>query len=68
MLFAYSLLPSAGEMGYKPHSSEKNLYNKSTKWHPNYESPNVIFIKGDASKTNKRKDRTEVIYAQCNCD
>ena len=68
VLIGYSLLLRPGEIGYKPHSSEKNLYNKSINWHPNYDSPNEISIEVDASKTNRRKNRTEIIYAYCNCD
>ena len=68
MLIGYSLLLRPGEVGYQPRSDEKNLYNKSVKWHPNFENPQEISIKVDASKTNRWKHKTEIIYAHCNCD
>ena len=53
ILIRYSLLPRPGEVGYQPRSDEANLYNKSVTWHPNFEHPQEISMKDDASKTNR---------------
>ena len=63
MLIGYSLLLRPGEIGYQPRSDEKNLYNKSITWHPNFDNPQEISMKVDASK-----HETEIIYAHCKGD
>ena len=68
MLIGYSLLLRPGEIGFQQKSEEKNLYNKSIKWHPKFADPQEISIKVEASKTNRWKHKTEIIYAHCNCD
>ena len=68
MLIGYSLLLRPGEVGYQPRSNEKNLYNRSITWIPNFDNPQEISIKVEASKTNRRKTKTEIIYAHCNCN
>ena len=68
MLIRYSLLLRPGKVGYQPNSDEKNPRNESVTWHPNFESPQEISTKVDASKTNRWKHETEITYAHCNCD
>ena len=61
-----SLLPGCTMLiGYSVllRSDEKNLYNKSVTWHPKFENPQEILIEGEASKTNRWKHKTEIIYA-----
>ena len=48
MLIGYSLVLRPGEIGYQPRSDEKNLYNESVTWHPNFENPQEISMKIDA--------------------
>ena len=57
-----------GEVGYQSRSDEKNLYNKSVTWHPNFENPQKTSIEIEATKTNRWKHETEIIHAHCNCD
>ena len=38
-LIGYSLLLRTGEVGHQLRSDEKNFYNKSVTWHPNFVSP-----------------------------
>ena len=68
MLIRHSLFLRPAEVEHQPESGEKNLYNESVTWHPNFEKPPEISIKVDASKTNRWKHETEIIYANCNCD
>ena len=68
VLIGYSLLLRPGEIGYQPKSKEKNLYNNSITWHPEFKDPKEISIEVEASKTNRWKHKTEIIYAKCNCN
>ena len=68
MLIRYSLFLRPGKVGSQSRSDEKNLYDKSVTCHPNFDNPQDISIKVDASKTNRWKHKTENIYARCNCD
>ena len=68
MLIGYCLLLRPGEIGYQPKSDEKNLYNRSITWHPKFEDPKEISIKVEASKTNRWRHKTEIIYTHCNCN
>ena len=67
VLLGYALLLRPGEIGYQKNSIGKNLYNKTIKWHPNFMDPKEISIKVEASKTNRWKNKTEIIYTKCNC-
>ena len=67
LLIGYSLLLRPGEIGYKPESQEKHLLNNSINWHPSFANPREISIEVVASKTNRWKHKTEIIYASCNC-
>ena len=62
-MIGYSLLSRPGEMRYQPKSDEKNLYNRSVTLHPNFDNLQEISMKVDASKTNRWKHKTEIIYA-----
>ena len=68
VLLGYALLLRPGEIGYKPKSKEKKLLNKSISWHPNFDAPIEISMEVVASKTNRRNERTEVVYTHCNCE
>ena len=68
MLVEYSLLLRPGKIGYQPTSDEKNLYNESVTWQPNFENPQEISIDVEASKTNRWRHKTEITQAHCNCD
>ena len=68
MLTGYSILLRPGEIGYQPRLDEKNLYNESVTRHPKFENSQEISIKVEASKTNRWKHKTQIIYAHCYCD
>ena len=67
VLLGYALLLRPGEIGHQPKSGEKDLLNKSITWHPSFEDPREISTEVEASKTNRWKHKTEIIYASCNC-
>ena len=68
LLIGYSLLLRPGEIGYKPDSQEKSLLNNSINWHPSFTNPREISIEVIASKTNRWRHKTEIVYASCNCN
>ena len=53
-------------MGYQPKSGEKNSCNKSIACDPDFNNPKETSIKVEASKTNRWKRKTEIIYTHCN--
>ena len=67
LLLGYALLLRPGEVGYKNKSQGKSLLNKSIFWYPSFDNPKEISIQVSASKTNRFKHKTEIIYASCNC-
>ena len=68
LLIGYSLLLRPGEIGHQPRSTEKNLLNNAIQWHPSFLDPKEISTEVEASKTNRWKHKTEIIYTSCNCE
>ena len=68
MLIEHSLFLRPEEVGYQRKSDAKNFYDESVTWHSNFEDPQEISIKVDASKTNRWKYKMETIYTHCKCD
>ena len=67
LLIGYFLLLRPGEVGHQPRSHEKDLLNNAITWHPSFHFPEEISIEVEASKTNRWRHKTEIIYASCNC-